>query len=136
MHFLVVFKTEKPFVEYGFVPPSPLGAFLCIYIHIYKILNGTTFLILLHNHIIYTLHLRSVRPHATVWGKTTLSGPSNLNNEYIFSYVLGTSYTNLQQFPKIGASGGGALKQKFPIFTTIKKKNFVREFLLKLHFGI
>ena len=54
------------------------------------------------SNVILTLRLRSVRPLASVMGKTILrkyrqcgrgkGGPSNLKNGFIFSYVLGTTY--------------------------------------------
>ena len=72
-----------------------------------------------HQSYICTLRLKSLWPLGSAWGKTTLNtgsvgeagaGPSNLKNGVIFSYVLGTSYTNLQQ-SQIKWSFRGTLKQ-------------------------
>ena len=73
---------------------------------------------------ICTLPLKSLLPLASVWSKTTLNtGPSNLKNVDRFSYVLGTSYANFQQFPLIWSFGRNS-QTKISTFIVVKSGNF------------
>ena len=56
------------------------------------------------------------------------TGPSNFKSGFIFTYVLSTSYTNLQQFA-IKLSFGRNSKTKISTFYYNKLKIFVLEFL-------
>ena len=51
-----------------------------------------------------------------------MGGPSNLKNEAIFSYVLGTLYANFQQFP-IKWSYGRNCQTKISTFIVVKSGN-------------
>ena len=94
---------------------------------------------------IYTASKKSFTTCLCVWNKTTLnigSGggagarPSNLKNEVIFSYVLGTLYANFQQFP-IKWSFRRNSQTKITTFYSTKSENYLRvpfkaHFFLKL----